>query len=402
MQRSNNSRVVPFFDFKALFAEDPAGFSTVFKNTLANGRIILQGDVDTFEGRLSGFLGCRYSIATSDCTNAMLLGMRALGFGQGDEIIFSSHTFVATAQAIHFSGAKPVPVDIAEDRMIDPASVESAIGPRTTAIMVTQLNGRVCDMERIRLIAERHGLAIVEDAAQALGASFAGRRAGTFGTFGAFSFYPSKLLGTFGDGGALTTNDDKVSEIVFRARNHGANRQKQLDLEAQVWGTNSRLDNLQAAFLNHKFDRFPCTLARRRQIARTYHEAFEGLPDFGRPPGPDAPGPYFDVYQNYEIDVGDRDALRNSLKNNGIDTILQWGGAAVHQMTGLGVRQRWPATERFFERCFLLPMHQFLSDEDVLHVCSIVRQHYGAGPWTSVAAMTALDTPPLDTIAKHT
>ena len=384
---------VPFFDFKSIFAEDPDGFTEVFRTTLADGGIILQNAVDDFENRLARYVGCGYAVGTSDCTNAMLLGLRATGIGVDDEVIFCSHTFIATAQSIHFSGATPVPVEMGADRMIDPDAIEAAITSRTRAIMVTQLNGRVCDMERVQAIADRHTFQVFEDSAQALGASFDGQRAGSFGGFGAFSFYPSKLLGVFGDGGALTTDAPEIAERVFRMRNHGANRQKQLDVNSPLWATNSRLDNLQAAFLNYKFADFPRTLARRRQIARTYNHAFEGLPDFVRPPGPDEGARNFDVYQNYEVDAGSRDELRRHLEARGVGTIVQWGGAAVHQMRGLGFAQQLPRTERFFERCFLLPMHQFMSDADVLRVCSTVREFYRLDPWVEIAGTGPQDAP---------
>ena len=384
---------VPFFDFRALFAEDPDGFTKVFRSTLSSGGIILQKAVEEFEDRLARYVGCGHAVGTSDCTNAMLLGLRAAGIALGDEVIFCSHTFIATAQSIHFSGASPVPVDMGTDRMIDPDAVETAITSRTRGIMVTQLNGRVCDMARIQAIADRRGLQVFEDSAQALGASFDGRRAGSFGKFGAFSFYPSKLLGVFGDGGALTTNDEAMADTVFRMRNHGANRRKQLEAESPLWSTNSRLDNLQAAFLNYKMADFPRTIARRRQIARTYHAAFEGLPDFGCPPGPDEGTNHFDVYQNYEVDAGNRDALRQHLEAQGVGTIIQWGGAAVHQMRGLGFTQTLPRTERFFARCFLLPMNQFMSDADVLYVCSTVRAYFQLGAWAEMAGVSAADAP---------
>jgi dTDP-4-amino-4,6-dideoxygalactose transaminase len=384
---------VPFFDFKAVFAEDPDGFAETFRATLAGGGIILQRAVEEFEERLARYLGCRFAVGLSDCTNSMQIGIRALGIGAGDEVIICSHTFIATAQAVRFAGATPVPVEMQADRMIDPDAIGPAITPKTKAIMVTQLNGRVCDMDRVESVAGRHGLLVLEDAAQALGASFAGRRAGTFGTFGAFSFYPSKLLGGFGDGGALTTNDEALADRVFRMRNHGANRSKQLEADTPLWSTNSRLDNIHAAILNFKFADFPRTLARRRQIARTYHAAFEGLPGFGRPPGPDEPGPHFDVYQNYEIEVADRDSLRAHLQSRGVGTIVQWGGAAVHQMRGLGFTQRLPRTERFFERCALLPMNQYMSDEQVIHVCSMVRAFYGFGAWREMAETQSGDSP---------
>jgi dTDP-4-amino-4,6-dideoxygalactose transaminase len=381
----SSKSAVAFFDFKAPYAEGSEAFRAVFNATLGAGGIILQAAVGEFEARLSAFIGSSFAVGTADCTNAMQLGVRALGIGPGDEVIICSHTFIATAQAVHFAGATPVPVEMQEDRMIDPEAIGPAVTVRTKAVMVTQLNGRVCNMDRVQAAADRYGLMVLEDSAQALGASFAGRRAGTFGRFGAFSFYPSKLLGGFGDGGALTTDDAKLADRIFRMRNHGANRQKQLEVEGELWSTNSRLDNLHAALLNHKFPDLHRTLARRRQIARTYHAAFDGLPDFGRPPGPDEPGPHFDVFQNYEIDVGDRDDLRANLQGQGVGTIVQWGGSAVHQMRGLGFSQQLPRTDRFFRRCMLLPMNQYLSDDDVLHVCSAVRAHYGLPAWKDLA-----------------
>lgn len=384
-------RMVPFFDFKAPFAEDPEGFTTVFRQTLAAGGIILQAAVSEFESKLAKLVGAAYAVGTADCTNAMLLGLRALGIGRGDEVIFCSHTFVATAQSIYFTGATPVPVEVGADRMIDPAAIEAAITPRTRAVMVTQLNGRVCDMERVGAIASRHGLLVLEDSAQALGASFDGRRAGTFGSFGAFSFYPSKLLGAFGDAGAVTTDDAELAETVFRMRNHGANSQKQLETNSTIWSTGSRLDNVQAALLNYKLPSFGKSIARRRQIARTYHAAFEDIPEIGRPPGPDVSNKRFDVFQNYEVDVSDRTPVREHLVRHGVGTIIQWGGAAVHQMEGLGFTQRLPNTERFFKRCFLLPMNQYMSDEDVLQVCSAMRGYFGASPWRDLAEVRTGD-----------
>jgi dTDP-4-amino-4,6-dideoxygalactose transaminase len=393
MMDTLSRQAVPFFDFKAVFAEDPHGFSSVIGETLSSGGIILQRGVEEFEQRLAKFIGSRFAVGVSDCTNAMQLGVRALDIGRGDEVIICSHTFIATAQAVHFAGATPVPVEVQPDRMIDPEAIEPAITPRTRAILLTQLNGRVCDMDRVEAVARPHGLLVLEDSAQALGASFRGRRAGTFGKFGAFSFYPSKLLGGFGDGGALTTDDEGLAERVLRMRNHGANRSKQLESGAAPWSTNSRLDNVHAAVLNYKFANFPATIARRRQIARTYHAAFEDLPDFGRPPGPDESGPHFDVFQNYEIDVANRDGLRAHLQAMGVGTIVQWGGLPVHRMHGLGFTQQLPRTDRFFARCLLVPMNQFLSDADVLAVCSAVRGWYGLSPWRTIAEIKPGDAP---------
>ncbi len=391
MSEPGTSRSIPFFDFKAVFAEDPDGFTEVIRTTLAGGGIILQKAVDDFERTLANYLGCKHVVGTSDCTNAMMLGLRAAGIGAGDEVILCSHTFIATAQSVHFAGATPVPVEVGPDRMIDADTIEAAVTPRTRAIMVTQLNGRVCDMDRVQEVARKHNLMVVEDSAQALGATFRERMAGTFGTFGAFSFYPSKLLGCFGDGGVLTTNDDGIADRVYHMRNHGADQQKRLNTTSSLWATNSRLDNVQAAILNYKMPKFGASVARRRRLARTYHAAFEGLPDFGRPPGPDTNGPHFDVFQNYEIEVGNRDGLRSHLQRSNIGTIIQWGGAAVHHFRGLGFQQELPRTDTFFRRCMLLPMNQYMSDDDVLQVCSAIREFYGASRWTDLAAETAAD-----------
>jgi dTDP-4-amino-4,6-dideoxygalactose transaminase len=384
---------VPFFDYRAIYEDDPAGFDEVFRRTVAAGQIILQKPVENFEQALKEFLGCRHVVGLSDCTNAMTLGLRALGLAPGDEVILCSHTFLATAQAIHFAGGTPVPVEMQADRTIDPDAVEAAITSRTRAIMPTDLNGRTCDMTRLEAIAAKHGVALVTDSAQALGSSFAGRRAGTFGRFGTFSFYPSKLLGGFGDAGALATNDDQLADRVRRMRNHGANAEKIIEPDYPQWGTNNRLDTLHAAILLHKMERFPATLARRRQIARTYQSAFEEIADLGLPPGPDVPGRHFDVFQNYEVESGRRNALRRHLSEQGIGTIIQWAGTPVHRMKGLGFAQNLPRTDAFFERCFLLPMNQYLNDADVLRVCSAVRAYFGLGPWHELAPRKPEDVP---------
>jgi len=385
-------REVPFFRWSALFNEDPEGFTEVFRRTMAAGQIILQAPGEQFEAAVADFLGAKHVLGVADGTSAIELGLRAMNLKGGDEVIISSHTFVATAQAIHYAGATPVPVEMQDDWMIDPASIKARITSRTKAIMVTQLNGRTCDMDAVQAVADAAGLPVLEDAAQALGSSFKGRRASTFGEFGTISLYPSKLLGGFGDGGLFVTDNDELADTVFRLRNHGANARKELDPAWPGWATNSRLDTLHAALLLHKLPTFPASLGRRRQIARTYHAALEGLP-IDRPPAPDAAGDHFDVYQNYEIATDRRAALRAHLLDLGVGTIVQWAGQPVHHLNGLGLSADLPVTDRFFERCFLLPMNQFLTDEDVLHVCSVVRGFYGQSAWSDMAPLLTTDIP---------
>lgn len=377
MNASDLPRSVPFFDFPGLFREHEREYAEVMRCTAAKGGFILQTDVVEFEDRLARFVGARHAIGVSDCTNAMTLGFRAMGLKPGDEVVIPSHTFLATAQAIHFAGGIVVPVELLPDGTVDPADMERAITPRTRALMPVQVNGRICDMDAIADIARRHLLPIVEDAAQALGATYKGRCAGTFGAWGSFSFYPSKLLGCFGDGGALVTDDDEIARLVRAMRNHGANEHKVLGGEAEVWGTNSRLDNIHAAILNHKFPLLPAHLERRREIARRYAAAFADLDELTLPPGPDGDADRYDCFQNYEIESPRRDQLKAYLAANGVGTIIQWGGTAVHQFRRLGFTQHLPRTDRFFERCLLLPMNHLLDDSAVAHVCVMVRRFHG-------------------------
>jgi dTDP-4-amino-4,6-dideoxygalactose transaminase len=297
-----------------------------------------------------------------------------MGVKPGDEVILPSHTYIATAAAVHFAGATPVLVDCGPDHMIDAGAAAAAVTPRTVVILPVQLNGRTGDMDALQAVADRHGLAIVEDAAQGLGSKFKGRMAGSFGLWGSFSFYPAKVLGCFGDGGGLTLRDDDLARKIRLLRDHGRND----DGLVVTWGMNSRLDNLHAAVLNTKFDRFEDEIVRRREIARRYRAGLEDLEDLTLPPGPEGDPDHFDVYQNYELESGRRDALRTHLEHQGIRTIIQWAGKAVHQFEGLGLpRFDLPATERLFQRCLLLPMNTSLTDDEVDAIVTSIRRFYG-------------------------
>jgi len=363
---------IPFFNYPALFGRDEENLLSVVRDVLRRGAYILQKDVRDFEDALRKYLNVKHVFGVADGTNALIIGLRAAGIGPGDEVIVPSHTYIASAASIHLVGAKPVLADMAPDHMIDPASVESKITKRTRAIMPVQLNGRTCNMDALEAIAKRHRLMIVEDAAQALGSRFKKRYAGTFGAFGTYSFYPAKVLGCFGDGGAIVTNDDQVGRNIALLRDHGRDENGNV----VAWGTNSRLDNLQAAVLHYKFKTYGQEIERRREIARIYERSLSGLNDISLPPGPDADPNHFDVYQNYEIEAGQRDALRKHLSDNGIGTMIQWNGRPVHSMRELGFTETPPKTEAFFQRCFMLPMHTALSDADVQRICDVIHDFY--------------------------
>ena len=325
-------RNIPFFNYPALFTSHEAEFQAIFTDIGRRGAFIKQNDLEEFERSLAAFLRARHALGVGNATDGLETALIAAGVGQGDEVILSSHTMLATAVAVHFAGATPVPVECGSDHLIDPAAVEAAITSRTRAIMPTHLNGRTCDMDSLERIAERHGLLIVEDAAQALGSRFLGRCAGTFGAAAAISFYPAKVLGCLGDGGAVITNDDGVHECAMELCNFGRDAAG----EVRRWGYNSRLDNLQAAILSFQLKSFDQAIERRRYLAALYDQRLEEVAEVVLPPAPESSADHFDIYQNYEIESAERDRLKQYLADRGIGTLVQWGGVGIHQMKALG------------------------------------------------------------------
>lgn len=367
-------RDIPFFNYPALFKSKEVEIMDTIRDVLGRGAYILQKDLSEFENRIKAYINVKHVFGVADGTNALILALHAAGIGRGDEVIVCAHTYIATAAAVHFVEATPVLVECGPDHMIAAAAVSKAITSRTKAIMPTQLNGRTCNMDSLGKIAEEHNLIIIEDAAQALGSRFKNRFAGTFGTAGTFSFYPAKLLGCFGDGGAVVTNDDNIAYKLALLRDHGRNA----DGEVVAWGTNCRLDNVQAAILKLKLKTFGEDINRRRKIAGLYQDGLGDIPEITLPPAPDADERHFDVYQNYELEANQRDRLKKHLAQQGIGTLIQWGAKAVHQNQGLGFDDvRLPVTEKMTSRFLMLPMHTFLSDIDVEYICDKVRAFYG-------------------------
>ena len=302
----------------------------------------------------------------------MEIFLSAIGIKPGDEIIISSHTMLATASAIKLSGGTPIPVDIGEDFLISIQSIKEAITSNTIGIMPTQLNGRICNMDEIISIAKENNLFIVEDAAQALGARYKGQHAGTFGLASCISFFPAKVLGCFGDAGSVLVNDKNLYKKIFQLHDHG----RDINGEVKRWGRNSRLDNLQAAILRHKLKTYDKVIERRREVAQMYQDRLKDLPELQLPPPPSNTSDHFDVYQNYEITVDKRDDLKDYLSEKNIGTLIQWGGKGIHQFHQLGFNQKLPKTDKFFERCIMLPMNMFISNEDVDYICETVKSFY--------------------------
>lgn len=366
-------RAIPFFNYPALFQRQEAEILGVLRDVMGRGAYILQADLKAFEDNLGKFMGVKHAFGVADGSNAITIALLAAGVRRGDEVIVPSHTFIATPSAVHWVGAVPVLVDCGPDKMIDAKSVEAAITPRTRAILPVQLNGRTADMDGLQAIARKHNLLIIEDAAQALGSRYKGKSAGTFGAAGTLSFYPAKLLGCFGDGGAVVTNDDKVAAQVHMLRDHGRDPEG----VTRRWGMNSRLDNIQAAILNFKLKNFEQEIRRRRELAALYHGRLGSVTTMLLPPGP-GDGDHFDVYQNYEVEADRRDQLRTHLEASGVGTIIQWGGTPVHQFKELGFTAVPPYTEKMFTRCLLLPMNTTLTNDDVNYICDLICAFYGS------------------------
>lgn len=363
---------IPFFNYQKLFLKDQKKIESIFREVSSRGAFIMQDDLRNFETTLAKYTSSKYAIGVANATDALQLLLKAGGVGEGDEVIFCSHTMIATASAIKFVGATPIPAEAGYDHLIDPEKIEKLITEKTKAIIPTQLNGRVADMDKIIKIANKYNLQIYEDSAQALGAKYKNQMAGTFGIGGCISFYPAKILGCFGDGGAILCNSDEIYNKIMLLRDHG----RSADGNISIWGFNSRLDNLQAAFLSYFFEDFSNIIARRRFLADLYNEELMSLSQLNLPPKPQENQINFDVYQNYEIESEDRDNLIDYLSSRGIGTLKQWGGKAVHQYADLGFNQSLPFTENLMNSSFMLPLNMFIKDSEVVFICKTIREFY--------------------------
>jgi dTDP-4-amino-4,6-dideoxygalactose transaminase len=362
---------VPFVDPRAHYARLKPEIDAAITGCLAAGDLICRRQLKDFEAHLARFVGVRYAVGLASGYHALAFALRAAGVGPGDEVITVAHTFVATISAIVHCGATPVLVDVGEDHTMDPAALERAVTPATRAILPVHLNGRLCEMEPILDIARRHRLRVIEDAAQALGATYAGRAAGTFGLAGCFSFYPFKVLGGFGDGGALVTDDPEVARLARLLRYNGEDRDTG---EYHCHGQTALLDNVQAAVLGVKLTHLPAWLGHRRAMASRYRRGLAGLA-LGLPHWDD--GRRADIFQNYVVRTPERDRLREHLRRRGVETLVHWP-KPVWEHKGLGLPAAdLPRTERLCREVLSLPMSAEIAEEQVEIVVAAVRELLG-------------------------
>ncbi len=361
---------VPFVNYPLQYKNLEKEIDGAIKRVLTNGDLILRQDVEDFEKNMAGFLGVKYAIGVNSCTDALIISLMAAGIKEGDEVITVSHTFFATIEAIHHCGATPVLIEVGEDFVMDVSKIEQAITKKTKAIIPVHLNGHMVDMEKLMDIAKKHSLIVIEDAAQAVGASLNGKRAGSFGLAGCFSFYPAKLLGAYGDAGIVCTDNGEFAEKVRLLRNHGLKTKT----EILLYGFTSRLDNLQAAILNVKFKYVPQWIERRQKIAEIYKKGLSLVKEIKLPP--DSGSRFYDVFQNYVIRAENRDGLFNFLKEKGVETLIK-DPVPNHLHKSLGLsRFKLPLTEQLANEVISLPMYPELTDEQVDYVISCVKEFY--------------------------
>ena len=364
---------VPFVGYPVQYRNLENEILPAVKEVLFKGDLILREQVRQFENNVASFSGATHAIGLNSGTDALYLSLRAAGIDPGDEVITVAHTYVATVAAIVHCGAIPILIDVDEDHNMNLEQIENAITPKTKAIMPVHLNGRLCNMEKLMAIAQKHNLLVVEDAAQAMGATFDGQKAGSFGLTGCFSFYPAKILGAYGDAGIVVTSNDELADKIRLLRDHG--HQRSTD-EFVLYGFNSRLDNLQAAILNVKFRHLPAWIERRREIAGLYQEGLSDISQIELPPAPQNSGKYFDVFQNYVIRSPERDKLVNHLRESGIEILISWPIPMHHQKALNLSHFHLPETESISREVLSLPLYPELDNKQVEHVIESIHQFY--------------------------
>lgn len=365
---------VPFIDLPGQYESLKEEIQRTLQDVLSSGRLILRQEVSDFENEMSRFLGVKHVVGVNSGTDALFLSAKALGIGPGDEVITVTHTFVATLAVVVHCGATPTFVDIRQDFNMDPSQLESAVTQDTKAIIPVHLNGRACEMDNIKAVADRYGLVVIEDVAQGLGSKFQNKSVGTFGNTGCFSLHPLKNLSVGGDGGFVSTDDDQIADKLRLLRDHGQKTKQELS----GYGFNSRLDNLHAALALVKMKRLPQWLERRRELASRYEEGLRPIEDLGLPNAPGLNSDYYDVYNSYVVRSDRRNKLLAHLINQGIEVFAHLS-PPLHYQKSLGLSHwKLPVTEKMADEVLSLPIYPELSDDKQDIVINEVRSFFGA------------------------
>lgn len=369
MPRDLTTRGLKFLDVRYTYDVLRDELDAAWHRVMESGTYIGGPELGAFEADFADWCGTAHCVGVANGLDAIVMALRAMGVGRGDEVIVPAHTFIATWLAVVEAGAVPVPVDCLPDGVaLDPAAVEAAVTPRCRAIVVVHLHGIPCPVADLRAIADRHGLRLLEDAAQAHGARIGRERVGSLGDAACFSFYPGKNLGAFGDGGALTCSDAELARGVRRLANYGAERKYVHDDR----GGNSRLDPLQAAMLRVKLAHMDAWNDRRRAIAAIYSERLAGLADLILPAPSRGTEP---VWHLYVVRHPRRERLAAALERRGVPTALHYP-VPIHR-SGAFAREfghlSFPVTEAFCAQCLSLPIGPHLTEDDARDIADVVR-----------------------------
>ena len=370
MPSDRDLRAIPAYDAAPGYRALQAELDAAYRRVMAGGMYVLGAELEAFEAEFAAACGTSRCLGVANGLEALQLALLGFGVGPGDEVIVPAHTFIATWLAVSHCGARPVPVDVRDTTFnVDASLVAEAVTPRTRAIVVVHLYGQPADMDGIRVVSERHGLPVIEDASQAHGATYCGRPVGSLGDAAAFSFYPTKNLGAFGDGGAVVSSDASLMERIAGLRNYGSRTK----YEHTVRGLNSRLDPLQAAFLRVKLGCLDRWNTRRREVAAAYTAGFGDCAAYRLPA---AASDICHVWHQYVVRHPHRDGLREALAARGIGTALHYP-TPPHRTAAyadLGITDRMlPVTERICGTVLSLPMGPHLTDDDVARVIEAAR-----------------------------
>ena len=361
--------MIPMVDLKGQYQSLKSEIDAAIAEALTNAQYVLGPNVQAFEQEVATYLGVKHAISCASGTDALHLALLAAGIGEGDEVITTPFTFIATAEAICYVGAKPVFVDILPDSFnIDPDAVAAAVTPKTRAVLPVHLFGQPADIAAIQAICDEHKLLLIEDCAQSFGAAIDGKMTGSFGLLGCFSFFPSKNLGCFGDGGLVTTEDDDIAERCNILRNHGSRERYYHD----VIGYNSRLDEIQAVILRIKLKRIDEFNKQRRRVAASYRTMLSG--DYVQLPCEDGIGTH--VYHQYTLLSEHRDVVMAALAKAEIASAIYYP-VPLHQQRAFAVNEdvsntSFEHTENTASHCFSLPVFPELSDQQIDQIASVV------------------------------
>lgn len=362
---------IPYINLIKQYSNEKKQLLSVINNVLKSGNYVGGDEVEKFEKNIQTFLKTKYCVALNSGTDALTLGLHALGVRRGDEVITTSNSFIASTAVIVHLGAKPVFADVKDDQLINVDVIERLISKKTKAIMPVHLTGRVCEMDKVKTLSKKYKIPIIEDAAQAIGSKYNNSFAGTFGEIGCFSAHPLKNLNAIGDSGYLTTNSSKIANYIKDLRNHGMTKRNKV----KNFGYVSRMDNLQAAVLNFRLKNLKKVINKRRKNVKIYTNLLKNKNVFI----PDEKSKEFNTYHTFVIQVSKRDKLKKYLLRNKIETSIHYPTPIHLQPASKYLKYNkgdLPITEKQANKILTLPINQFITEKQIKKICKLINNFY--------------------------